>query len=839
MMGRLMLRNLAANRIRLVLSAIAVTLGVSFVAGTMIFRDTATLSFDPIFAGRAQSQTVTVRAKQSVEGAEQPLIPASVLTGLKQKTQGADGFYGQIEGYAAIVLPGGGIVGEGRTGHLGGAYVNRPGAELRLASGRAPTAAGEVVVEERTAAEGRIAVGDTITVATRRATKPMKVVGVFKPANDEIGRVFTYVGFAPDVAQDLLTGPGRYSAIFVRPAQGVEQSQLVSRLTAALPAGYEVKTGQDQVKEVKDQLSSLFEVLGRILLGFAGVAVFVGAFIIFNTFTILIAQRTRELALLRAVGASRAQVTRAVLGEAMGIGLLGSTLGLLSGVGVSYLLRLLFERFSGGTQFPLRTPVVSVSTIIWSFAIGMTVTMLAAYLPARRASKTPPVAAMRDSAVVSRRSLKLRLVAGCLLALFGGLAMAAGLAGGDGNGAVLVVAGGLILLLALAVLNPFISRPFIRVLGWPISQLAGAVGHLSRENARRDPRRSAATASALMVGLALISVATIVAGSMSASAEQKVERQFGADFSMDPRGLTGFGQDAVDRVAAVPGVRRVTPLQIGAVRAAGTDLQVMVADPAGLAGAANLEIISGTATLRQDELLVRRSLAQERGWKAGQTVEGRYPDGATATLRVAGIFADNEVLGLPAVMSPDGYRAHTADTYFQKAFIEAEGPGARESVAAALRTHPDIQLKDGADAKADARRDVDQVLNVILVLLVLSVVIAALGIMNTLGLSVIERTREIGLLRAVGMVGGQVRAMIGYESVVIAVFGALLGLGLGVTVGWALQRTMAKEGIEVLSIPVDRLGLYLLSAVVIGVVAAIWPAWRAARMNVLQAIHHP
>ncbi|MER5627011.1 FtsX-like permease family protein [Streptosporangium sp. NPDC002544] len=842
MLAKLTLRNLLAHRVRLLLSVLAVTLGVSFVAGTMIFRDTATQSFDPIFAGRTETTTVVVRPKPAEgENATPATIPASLVGTLQQSVPGAAELRGQYDGYAALVRQDGRIVGEDRAAHLGAAYVERPGAGLQILSGREPSAADDVVVEERTAAEGQLKVGDPVSVVTARATKSMRVAGVFRAVNDQVGRAATYVMFAPETAQALLTGPGQYSAIFVRPREGVSQQQLLQQVGAALPAQYEAKTGADEVEEVKSQLSSLFELISRFLLVFAGVAVFIGSFIILNTFTMLVVQRIRELALLRAMGASRAQVTRAVLGEALGIGFLGSTLGLLAGVGLSYGLRLLFERFTGGTQVPLRTPVVGPSTVIWAYAVGMLVTLLAAYLPTRRAAKIPPVAAMRDDVALTRRSMTLRLVAGVVMALLGAGALAAGLATGKAGGAALVIGGGLLALLALTMLSPFLSRPVIALLGWPISRLGGTVGRLSRENARRDPRRTAATASALMVGLALVSVATVVAGSMSASADQRIARQFGADLSLDPRGLTGFSQETVDRVAAVPGVRGVTAVRHGTMGIAGGQVPVLVADPVALAGPANLKIEDGTGTLAADGLLVQSALAAERGWKVGSTVTGRYPDRSTATLRVSGLFAANEVLGMSFVVSPAGYQAHAPAGLIQKAFVDLDDGGEEQALAAvrsALRAYPNVELKDREAVRADARQEIDQVLNLIVVLLVLSIAIAALGIVNTLSLSVMERTREIGLLRAVGMSRGQTRSMISYESVMVSLFGAVAGLALGTALGWAVQRVMAADGVEVLDIPYGRLGLYLLSAVLIGVVAAIWPARRASRMNVLRAIQH-
>ncbi|MET7395917.1 FtsX-like permease family protein [Dactylosporangium sp. NPDC005572] len=841
MMFKLTLRNLTAHRLRLVFTTVAVVLAVSFVAGTMIFRDTAARSFDSTFSGLENAREVFVYPEQTFtgEGTPRRLVPAS-LTETVRQVPGAAAYIGSSEGYAAIVRADGEVVGGETAAHLGREFVERTGSRssIKLTAGRAPVGDGEIVVEAHTAIGGPVNIGDEVTVVTERAEVKVRVVGIFELGGEQLGDVVTFVGFAPDVAQRMLTEPGYYSSIWVRPRDGVTPEQLADQLRAALPAGYEVKTAQQQAVDTKREIQQIFDVLGRILLAFAGVSVFVGSFIIFNTFTMLVAQRIREMALLRAVGASRAQVTRAVLGEAVGIGLAGSTIGLIAGVGVALVLRLLFERF--GAQLPARAPVIAPATVVWSYAVGVVVTVLAAYLPARRAAKIPPVAALRADVTPTARRMRLRSISGIVVGTLGGLSLAGGLSDGGDEGAGLIAIGGVLLFVAAFLLSPLLSRPLLLLLGWPLSRLAGAVGHLGVENARRDPRRTTATASALMIGLTLVSLATVVASSMSASVDRRLDRQFSADFSLEPSGLTGFGQAAADAVARVPGVRSVTPVQSGTLRIGDQETPVLVADPAALAGPVSLKTNAGSTALRADELLVQQSTADQRGWRPGSTIPGQYPDGTRVTFTVAGVFADNEVVGRPYLVAPDGYRAHAPATLIQRAFVDlddAQQATARAGIEQALRAYPSVKLKDRQDAKQGARADIDRALNVIMVLLLLSIAIAAVGIVNTLGLAVIERTREIGLLRAVGMTRRHVRSMVRYESIVIALFGATLGLVLGVGLGAAAQQVMRGDGVEVLHIPAGRLGVYLLSAVVIGLLAAIWPAWRAARMNVLRAIH--
>ncbi|MDI6105151.1 FtsX-like permease family protein [Actinoplanes sp. NEAU-A12] len=843
-MTKLALRSLAAHKLRLVFTAMAVTLGVAFVAGTMIFRATATQGFDTLLKQMTSLADVTVEPKRqfTTENAPPRLIPHAVLTDLQQKVPDASGIRGAVDGYAAVLTSSGQVVGGESTGHVGITFAERPGSQLKITTGKAPTGPEEVAVEGRTAADGALSVGDTVEVQTLFETRKMKVSGLFDLEQKGFSGVFTFVAFAPDVAQKLLTGtdpggPKEYSAIYVRSKPEVTQAQLAAQVRAVLPPEYDVKAGDDLAAETKKEIDELFDLLNRILLVFAVISILVGTFIIFNTFTMLLAQRTRELALLRAVGASRGQLTRVVLGEAAAIGVLGSTLGLLGGIGVSYGLRALVARF--GAQLPASAPVISPRTIITAYAVGIVVTVLAAYFPARRATKIPPVAALRDDVSLPRKSLRVRLIIGLVMAAGTGLALAGSLSAEGEEAGALVAVGGVLAFITAFMLSPALSRPVIRVLGAPITWITGITGRLSQENARRDPRRTAATASALMIGLSLVSMATVVASSMNASADRRLDREFGAEFSMEPRSLAGFSTDAVAKVEAVSGVRSVTPVQVGTIRITGKEEPVVVADPAGLAVPARLKLEEGNATLGTDELLVGRTRATERGWQLGSTVAVQYPDGKDATVKVVGIFKDNAVVTQSYIMSPASYRAHASGNLIQRAFIDLEDENlttATAAVKSALAGFPSVQLKDRQDAKKDAREDVDRVLNIIMALLALSIVIAAMGIVNTLGLSVLERTREIGLLRAVGMGRGQVRSMIRFEAVCIALFGATLGLGLGVGIGAALQRAMSENGIEVLDIPLDRLGIYLLSAVAIGVVAAIWPAWRATRMNILESI---
>ena len=844
MMAKLALRSLAAHKLRLGLTAVAVILGVAFVSGTLIFKDTTTRSFDELFVQAYEDVELVVRAEQSFaasEDAPAPPIPRSLLATLRQQVAGADYVYGAVEGYAAIVGKDGKVIGGQAKAQVGGDWPAEagpdPDAVLQVVSGSPPRAADEVVIDAVSAEQGQLAPGDQVKILTQGPTRTMRVSGIvtFGPAST-LGSLVTYTAFTTEVAQELLVRPGHYSTILVGARDGVSLEELRGQVAGVLPEGYEALTGQESIDEGKAQIKQLLDILAIFLLVFAAVSVFVGAFIIFNTFSMLVAQRTRELALLRAVGASRRQVTRLVLGEAVGVGLVGSTLGLAAGGGLALGLRALFKLF--GVNLPATGLVLTATTVSWSYAVGMLVTTLAAYLPARRAAKTPPVAAMRDDVALPARSMRFRVAGGTVLSAIGVAALAGGLNGSSRQAPSLVGLGAAAVFLGVAMLSPALSQPITRVLGWPFARLAGPIGRMSRGNAQRNPRRTAATASALMVGLTLVAMVSVLAQSLKASVDSAFDRGFGADYSLRATGLSGFSPEAVTAAAGAPGVRGVTPVRFGLIKLAGREQPLTVADPAALAQPVRLRLDSGTATPGRDELLVPRGTADAWGWKLGSTVPGEYPDGTRAQLRIAGIYADNQLTAdRPYIMTPASYHPHAPGDLVHLAYVDTQdGPQARQSLESALAAYPNVDLQDRQQAKAQARGEVNQLLGMIIALLVLSIVIAALGIVNTLALSVIERTREIGLLRAVGMSRRQLRRMLRYESVMIAAFGATLGLGLGVGFGWALQKVLDDDGIDVLSIPFGQLSLYAAAAAVIGVAAAIWPARRAARMDVLRAI---
>ncbi|MFC6887004.1 MULTISPECIES: ABC transporter permease [Actinomadura] len=827
MMGKVTLRNLAAHKIRLVLTAVAVILGVAFVAGTLIFTDTMNRQFDDLFDDIGKNVAVDVRAQKVVDadddGAAARPVPASVLEKVKA-VPGVKNPVGNVNGYAAVVGRDGKLIGGGQgPPQLGTSWTPGSGT-YDMKSGRAPNGPAEVALDTGTAEKGRFAVGDTVKIVTAGPPQRMRVVGLI-----DIGNMMgaTVTAFDTPTAQRLLLKPGYFSDIEMG-TTGPGEAELRDRVAKVLPAGMEAVTGEKLREESKSDVAEFMGFFRTFLLVFALISIFVGAFIIFNTFSMLVAQRTRELALLRAIGAGRPQVTRAVIGEAVAVGFVGSTFGLAAGAGLAALLQ---SQMGDASLVFTATPVVS------SYAIGILVTVASAYFPARRAAKIPPVAAMRDDVALPQRSLRIRVALGGLLVLIGAALVGVGLGGGGGNPVALVGVGAFLVFIGIAMLAPVISVPVVRVLSAPFAKVLGTPGRLAQQNALRNPRRTAATAAALMIGLALITVVNVMGASMRTSIESQVDKQFGADYLIQPDGGGGIGEEVAKKVAGTPGVDDATPMFAGDAKINGRKASYIAGSAATIKSAAKLEVKSGTATLGRDGMMVDEDSAKKQKWTVGSNVPVQFTDGRTQILKVTGIYAKSDIIG-PRVIPESVYRAHTARPEVDVVIVNAASTDAatKTAIESTLKDYPNLKVSDQAALKKDARKQVDAFVSFLTILLVMSVIIAAVGVVNTLALSVIERTREIGLLRAIGISRRQLRRMIRVESIVIAVFGAVLGMGIGVAFGAAVQQSLKDDGLSELAVPYGTLVAYLLVAAVIGVLAALWPAWRAGRMDVLKAI---
>ncbi|GAA3345720.1 ABC transporter permease [Amorphoplanes nipponensis] len=847
-MLRATLKSLLARKLRLVLSGLAVVLGVMFVSGAFVVTDTLSRSFDALFASAYATTDVGVTAKPKVEVSEfegeqvvTPL-PANAVQRVRA-VPGVRTATGLVEADGARVIGSDGkVVTSMGPPRLGIAWT---GADdlVELRAGRGPVAADEFVVNATVAEAAGITVGDRVGVLTLAPKKQFTLVGIYGYSGnrDSIGGV-QEVAFTEPVAQQLMLGEtGVYSSIRVTAAPGVTREELRDRIATALGPGYVTKTG-DQL--AADNAAGLQEGLGfftNILLGFAGVALFVGIFLILNTFSIIVAQRTRELALMRALGGSRRQVIGSVLVEAVVIGLIASVLGLAAGVGVGALLAYLFSSFAGGME--LGTVGVPLAAVVSSFVVGVLVTVVAAVLPALRASRIAPVAAMQDVATPDRPLTRIS-VAGGVVTAAGATGLGLGLFADLGDATLWTILGGvLVSFVGVALLTPLISRPVVsgigRLFSWSLP------GRLGRLNSGRNPRRTAITAAALMVGIALVTGVTVVMDSAKSSLKAEAATILKAEviISGDQNGPRPPSYDpAVLRGAAtIPGVRSVAGLWNDQVVIDGEKHYVNATDDlAALKDAFGDAAGAVPATLRDDQLVVSVPEAAAYGWQVGTKVTIQPSRGDPRAYTIAATYPEDSLPGdylLPVAAARDFGITQPTMGFLRLADGVPVGQ-VLPRVKALLADSPEVSAQDAQAFVDQQAATFDTLITMIQILLALAILIAVLGVVNTLALSVLERTRELGLLRAVGLGRAQTMRMVTVEAVVISVFGALLGVVVGAGMGTAVTRALKSDGITELVLPWERMGTYLVLAALVGVIAAVLPAIRAARLNVLGAIAH-
>ena len=845
-MIRAALKSLLGRKVRLLLSTFAIVLGVAFVVGTLLFSDTLNRSFTALFDSTVgdvvvQPETEGVGASS---GTSTVTVPGDLVDRLAEVPGAAraDGQIG-VSGVYVVDSEGRPIGGFGPPS-LGANWSDAPAAGglvgLQITEGRAPTAPGEVVLDENTAEDSGYAIGDVVSIITSEEEANLEPTLVGLAGFPEGGSLngATLSSFTTAEAQRLfLQDEDVYNEVWVTAADGVSQEELRAEVDKVLPEGFEAVTGEQQAD---DEASDLLEAIGFLttfLLIFAGIALVVGTFIIVNTFSILVAQRSRELALLRALGASKKQVVRSVQVEAFVIGVLGATVGIGLGIVLAVGLRALFATF--GLDLSGQPLVFAPRTFLAAYAVGVPVTMAAAWFPARRASRIAPVQAMRDDIALPEASLRQRFRCGLVLAVLGGVALAIGLTDvvDLGNGGYWTGAGILAILLGVTAMSPVLAAPLLRVARTLFARVFGSVGNLAAQNALRNPRRTAATASALMIGLALACAMAIIGDSAKATVDQSVEQDFAGDYVVSSIFAGPFSPEIATRLADVDGVADVVR-QRGDVARYDGDFAFLSATESEDLERLEIEVIEGTGDLPLGEVLLADDFARGRGLALGDEIELTVAKGPE-TFTVGGVFRSNALLQASVVTSIRTYEQAGYPAQDQLLVVYGDdGPSAalQDRLDAALDDQPTVTAKDQAEFAAEQRGQIDQFVLIIYALLGLALLIAVLGIVNTLALSVIERTREVGLLRAIGVTRPQLRRMITLESIVIAVLGAVLGVVQGVGFGVALMYALRDEGLDVISVPADQLALFLALAVVIGVVAAILPARRAARLDVLQAI---
>ena len=847
-MLRVTLRNLLARKVRLFLSAFAIVLGVAFVAGSFVFTDTMGKSFDNIVSGSIPDAMVRLSgtdagSTESSFNLDDRTIPADTVADLAN-TPGAARVDGSIDGLGLFVVrKDGKLIGGNGAPTLAFNYNDAPNMNgdpaVTIASGRAPKGPDEVALDERSADQGKYKVGDTVTMVT--AGDPprfkAKLVGIAEFAGGGLAGA-TLVFFDTKTAQDIfLEGQDAYTSVALSAEPGVSQKQLAAAAQKRLPDGFTADTGDKVADEIKGVVDTVLGFLNTFLLVFAAIALVVGIFLIINTFSILVAQRSRELALLRALGASRPQVTRAVLIEALVVGLLGSTLGLLAGFGLAAGLKALFAEF--GLDLSGSPLVFQPRTAIVAFAVGVLVTLFAAYLPARRAAKIAPVAAMRDDIAMAESSIHLRVIVGSVLVALGAALFGIGLFG-DFDGSITTImagVGALSVLIGVALLSPVLGRPVLRGLGVGYRKVFGTVGNLATENGLRNPRRTAATASALMIGLAVVATMSVLGASINKSIDVGVKKEFTTDYLVSNAIGQPFSPSIGEQVSRIDGVGQSSAQQTTGFKIKGSSVYGTAVDSDSLNSIFTLKYLKGSKALGPGEVALSEDAAFKYDAKVGDTLTLLFPSG-NLKAKVAGIYQTTYVVGsamIPFSTVTDARlkRADSGISVNAASGVDKEELGKR--IEAVTKPFPTVTVQNQTDFAKSQRAQVDQLLYLIYALLGLAIVIAVLGIVNTLALSVIERTREVGLLRAVGLSRRQLRRMVRLEAIAIAVLGALLGVVMGIVFGVVLQRAV-QDDITDLAIPWLRLGIFVLVSALVGILAAVLPARRAARLNVLNAI---
>lgn len=838
-MLRITLRGLLAHKLRLALTAFAVVIGVTFVTGTLVLGDTLNRTFTNLIGTVYQHVSFEIRGKAefSDNGAggvddtsNRKPIPDSIIRSVRA-LPGVQFAYGSVSGYAQMIAPDGKVI--GKAGRAAGFSFdpNRQLSAFRLVSGKPPTNSDSVVIDKATADKYGLKLGDRLRILLSGPTRTFTVTGIATFGSDDNLVGETLAAFYLPTAQRLFGSVGRYAAINVLAKPGADNVALERAIARVLPPGVQVLTGQQIANQVTSAINNDLSFLTTALLIFAFISLFVGGFTIFNTFSITIGQRTRELALLRVVGASRRQIFGSVLIEAALTGLVGALIGLGLGVAAAVGLRALLSAFSltlpsAPLVFEARTPVVAL-------AVGIGVTVISAIAPARRAVRIAPVAALSAQTESRRTASRRRRVVGLVFLALGILVVISGVhkarIGSVGFGALL-------LFVAATLLLPVLASPLAGALGRPFAFLMGTPGRLGRSNSLRSPRRTAQTAAALMIGLALVSTISVLGASLSASAKQNVDDAVRADYLITAASVS---RDVPSIVKRLPGVAVATTIYQGQVDVGGSLTGIAAASPQQLDRTVGLTITAGRGAqaLADGELLIDASTARSDHLRVGSTLKMTFAQTGPTTMRVGGIFALNSLVG-SYVVSDAYYVAHFSDP-LPSAVLVAASPRAGNLVpelSRALRAYPSLKIRTRAQFEQDQQNSIDSTLNLVYVLLALAVLVALIGIVNTLLLSVFERTREIGLLRAVGMTRRQVVDMICSEAVVIALFGAVVGIVLGGVLGVALAGALRDNGVPVVSLPVGSLVIFLVIAGVMGLIAAVWPAARAAKLNLLEAI---
>ncbi len=852
-MIRTALKTVFAHKLRLALTAMSVMMGVAFIAGTFIFTDTIDETFNDLFDDLFAGQDVIVQGETEIDVgfSGPPPMDAGVLD-LVLAVPGVDAAEGSVGGLAIIYDKEGEAIVPTGPPTIGGSMTDdlRLAGNVELRDGRVPETATEVSIDAKTATDNNIVVGDVVKIQSPMEVAEYEVVSTIGFGESDNLAGATFAGFELATAQRLFDLEGQYSSIVVIAQEGTSPDLLRNSIASVLPEGVEAVTAADEADAQSEVLSESLGFLQTALLVFALVAVFVASFIIQNTFRIIVRQRQKELALMRAVGATGNQVVWMVVIEAIIVGAVASIIGIAFGFVIAQGLTSVLSAV--GFDLPSTTAPLATRTIVVGFAVGMGVTVAAAVLPAIRAARIPPVAALQDVDVRLRMSDRRRTIIGSIVLVVGIALIVNGLFGdildlGPLNELTAIGAGALMVFLAVSMLSSLIVKPFAQFLGWPLPSIDNLTGTLAIENSVRKPRRTATTASALMIGLALVAFFFILGDSIKASAGAAIEEGLRADYVINVDGFSGgFSPVLGNTLDEAPEIEATTSLRFGFWDRDGSDEFLMGIDSETVDQTIFLGVTAGsTEILGQGGVMVHEDIVDGEGWVVGETIPmgfattGRQQVELVGTFTEAGVVQANFLIGMG--FYEENFKGVGTDVDFVLAVKAAEGvPGetSRAVVEAAAADYANVTVRDQAEYRKSQEDQVNQLLVIFNALLILAVIIAVFGIANTLALSIFERTREIGLLRAVGMSRRQIKRMIRWEAIIVAIIGAVLGIVVGLFFGIVVTAALGAQGIDVLSIPaVQILGLVVFGAIA-GLAAAMFPARRAAKLNILEAISY-
>lgn len=853
-MFRTALRNVLAHKARLLMTVLAVMLGVAFVSGTLVFTHTIGEAYKNASSKSSQNVSVAVSPTTASDASgssvntsqadrQEPILTDAFLSKVEE-LPGAESVTGVLSGFTALADKHGKLTGQLWGAAGGNYYPTHGGKDVRydFTDGRAPKASDEIALDNKTAERTGYKTGDIARVSTNGPVMEQKITGTFHTDDGNVAAGGTLVLFSNATAQKVLGTGGEYNEITIKAAPGTSETTLKKAVEAILPKGTEAVTGKILAEEQADQISERTQATSQALLGFAGIALFVGVFIITNTFAMLVAQRSKEIALLRAIGASRHQVTRSVLIEAAIIGLVASMAGFLLGISIAAGMRAAMS----GTSIPDGPLVITPSTGLYALMVGVGVTVIAAWLPGRRAAKIPPVAAMTSAhATPTTRSLVVRNSIGSLVLASGAAAVlyATGLELDKAED--LLGIGGALLITGVIMLTPLLSRPILAAAA-PLLNRFGVVGGLARQNALRNPRRTAATTAALMIGLTLITAMNVVATSTQAASDARSTAALKSDYVISMAKKGPLSPAVRETVSTLPDVEASSPRRMTGGIVDGASTLISGVDMIAIGQLLNLNLRSGsTDNLSSKDALVDAQTADKAGLKTGDSFSLKFQDGKTERLTVSGVYknnVDNKMLlgyGIYASMEMvDKHLDKVADDLVLVKMKGGPSDKAEDSITKALGENPVIEILDKQAISDKYSQQINMILNMMYGLLAMALLIAALGVVNTLAMSVFERKHEIGMLRAIGLSRTQAKQMIRLESIVISLFGAVLGIGLGICLASAAGASIAEGGLTTytMTIPYGRIALFLLIAGMIGVLAAMWPARRAAKLNPLEAI---